>query len=222
MIIGVLGRSRVGKDTFAKILCEEERSGARPPFGARPFEVQRLAAPIKTAVAALYGFTEAQLEGPEKELVCPRWGIRPRDAMIQVTQDTMAFMGTEFFTRRFWSKYDGRVGRDGRGRSIIIPDVRYEHDLAWIRERGGLIVKITRDGGPMHAAESHIDKIGAAGGTGMIDTVFVNNGSLGEFKTAVLDWWRSAAFRAAGIESGIGNGSHAGWSASDAAARRIV
>ena len=172
MIVGVLGRSRVGKDTFAKILCEEERA----------FEVQRLAAPIKTAVAALYGFSEYQLEGPEKELIDPRWGIRPRDAMIQVTRDTMAFMGTEFFTRSFWHKNDAHVARH---RSIIIPDVRYEHDLAWIRERGGLIVKITREGGPIHEAECQIDKICA------VDKVFKNNGSLDEFKTSVLDWWRT-------------------------------
>ena len=172
-IIGVLGRSRVGKDTFAKIICDE---------GA-DFQVQRLAAPLKTAVAALYGFTEVQLEGPEKEMVDPTWGIRPRDAMIQVTCDTMAFMGTDFFTKRFWSKYDEQSEKGGRGQSIIIPDVRYEHDLDWIRARGGVIVKITRSIGPIHLAENHIDSITNA------DVIFENNGSIEDFKTAVRTWW---------------------------------
>ena len=171
MVIGVLGRSRVGKDTFAKILCNEN-----------DFQVKRLAGPLKSAVYALYGFTETQLEGPEKEIVDPRWGIRPRDAMIQMTKDMMTFMGTDFFTKRFWEMYDADVNARF---PIVIPDVRYAHDLLWIRSRGGIIVKICRHNpcGVMHSVENHIDEIND------VDMVFNNNGSLEDFEGSVRTWW---------------------------------
>jgi hypothetical protein len=164
-IIGLLGRSRGGKDTFARVFCQETRDS---------YVVRRLAAPVKEAAAALYGFTHAQLEGPSKELTDPCWDIRPRDAMIRITHDTMDFMGRDFFTRRFWSSYDGA--------RIIIPDVRYEHDLAWIRERGGIIVKITRPQYALaHEAEAHID--------GLIgDTEIINNGTLADFEEKIRAW----------------------------------
>jgi len=169
LIVGVLGRSRVGKDTFAKVVCENPH-----------YRVKRLAAPLKQAVTALYGFTPEQLEGAEKEDVDMRWNIRPRDAMIQLTQDTMAFMGRDFFTRRFWDVQD-----HDHDHGIIIPDVRYEHDLGWIRMRGGIIVKIVRnhESQPLHEAENHIDAIND------VDMTFENNGSLLEFEKSVRDWW---------------------------------
>jgi hypothetical protein len=164
-IIGLLGRSRCGKDTFARVLCQETRDC---------YVVRRLAAPVKEAAAALYGFTQEQLEGPSKELTHPCWNIRPRDAMIRITHDTMGFMGPDFFTRRFWTSYDGS--------RIIIPDVRYEHDLAWIRERGGIVIKITRPTYALaHEAEAHIDAL-------IGDTEIVNCGSLLEFEEKVRVW----------------------------------
>lgn len=169
-IIGLLGKSRVGKDTFANIICDSGN-----------FKVERLAASLKVAAIALYGFTHDQLEGNDKEVVDSRLGIRPRDAMIQLTKDTMAFMGTDFFTKRFWERLDTEV-LNGRKEGIIIPDVRYEHDLTWIRERGGIIVKIVRDG-PMHDAENHIECIGGE------DYLFNNTGSLSDFQLRVRTWW---------------------------------
>lgn len=77
-IIGVLGRSRVGKDTFANVVVAESDG---------LYEVHRLSSPLKGACISLFGFTHAQVEGPEKERVDAGHGIRPRDAMMAHATD---------------------------------------------------------------------------------------------------------------------------------------
>lgn len=56
-VIGLVGRSRVGKDTIADYII------SKYPYYKRV----RLSQPIKDAIRVLYGFTEQQLEGPEKK-----------------------------------------------------------------------------------------------------------------------------------------------------------
>ena len=168
-IIGVLGRSRVGKDTFANVVVAE--SGGL-------YEVHRLSSPLKGACISLFGFTHAQVEGPEKELVDAGHGIRPRDAMIWLTQQTMTFAGHDFFSRRLWGAWD----RGFIGPYIIVPDIRYEHDIEWVRERGGVVVKIERAGaGVRHGVEDIIDTLQG-------DYLIKNEGGLGAFEERVRDW----------------------------------
>jgi hypothetical protein len=41
----------------------------------------------------------------------------------------------------------------------VIPDVRYEQDVQEIHRRGGITILITRDNGPDHGFEQHIDTL---------------------------------------------------------------
>jgi len=168
-IIGVLGRSRVGKDTFAQVVVAETDG---------LYQVHRLASPLKGACISLFGFTHEQVEGPEKEQLDVGHGIRPRDAMIWLTQQTMAFAGQDFFSRRLWGAWD----RGLIGPYIIVPDIRYEHDIEWVRERGGVVVKIERTGaGVTHEVEDNIDTLQG-------DYLIKNEGHLGVFEERVRDW----------------------------------
>lgn len=169
MIIGLLGRSRVGKDTVARALSTA--------LGGGGATILRLAAPLKEAAQALYGFTEEQLETDAKETVDPRYGLTPRLAIQKLCGYMMNAHGIDFFTRRLWA------GVEGAG-VVIIPDVRYAHDVAEIRRRGGIVVKITRDvaaaGYAEHAWEAPIDDIGA-------DVVLENGGSVAELERAASE-----------------------------------
>jgi hypothetical protein len=141
-VIGLVGRSRVGKDTVADYILSKYRCYLKV----------RLAQPIKDAVCALYGFTFQQIEGPEKEEHDPKWDITPRQAMVHMTQTTMNLMGHDFFTRRLFDHYTTQ--------SIIIPDVRYEHDIHKIHSLGGIVIKIERPNNPIqHDFEKKIDVI---------------------------------------------------------------
>lgn len=136
MIIGLVGRSRVGKDTVALILGPE-------------YTVKRLAGPVKEACKAIYGWTDEALETDLKETLNEFWGVTPRATMVNLTQRIREFMGFDFFTRRFYTEWDGKT-------PIVIPDVRYEGDVEEIHRRGGITIKIIRSGGPLHEFENEI------------------------------------------------------------------
>ena len=136
MIIGLVGRARSGKDTAARALVPE-------------YTIKRLAQPVKDACKALYGWTDYALESDAKELRNEFWGVSPRQTMVNLTQRIKEFMGDDFFTRRFFAEWDGKT-------PIVIPDVRYAPDVAEIHRRGGVTIKITRAGVPLHEFENEI------------------------------------------------------------------
>ena len=136
MIIGLVGRSRVGKDTVAS-------------FFEGTHQVRRLAQPVKDACKVLYGWSVVEVESAAKEEVDQRWGITPRFAMVHLTQAMRQCMGGNFFTKSFFDSWDGSP--------IVIPDVRFEDDIQEIHKRGGVTIKITRQGAPDHLFECTID-----------------------------------------------------------------
>ena len=78
MIIGIIGKKRVGKDTVADYLVTE--------YG---FEKMALADPMKKAVKEIFLMTDEQLWGSKKDEVDERYGVSPR-RILQV-------FGTELF-----------------------------------------------------------------------------------------------------------------------------
>ena len=142
MIIAFLGRSRVGKDTAAQVLVKE--------YG---FVVARLSAPVKAAVQALFGFTHAQMHDAAKEDIDPRYGITPRAAMVQMTEHVHATLPKQFCADRI-------AGDLTASPNVVIPDLRYAHDVDFVRSIGGHVVKISRPLAPVvHEHEMHIDGI---------------------------------------------------------------
>lgn len=149
MIIGLLGRSRVGKDSVANIV--------RTAYPERQFEIMRLSSPIKAAAQALFAFSDEQIEGVQKEDIDARWGVAPREVFQKITAETMRSMGHDFFTRHLYEKYDNM----NPSKSIIIPDIRYTHDVTEIHKRGGIVIKVSRGyvSIPKYACEDHLDCI---------------------------------------------------------------
>src|SRR5574343_909238 len=71
----ICGARRAGKDTLAA------------KFVAQGCTHFKFAGALKSALKAMYMFTDAQLEDDTKELIDPRWGISPRDAMTSFGTD---------------------------------------------------------------------------------------------------------------------------------------
>lgn len=93
-IIGLVGRSRVGKDTVAEIIMVH-----RPEY-----KLRRLSAPLKKAMKDLYDFDISQLETNLKEKKDLRWNKTPRECIVSLTEYMMSYMGNEFFTKRLYAE----------------------------------------------------------------------------------------------------------------------
>lgn len=137
-VIGLAGRARSGKDTVATFFEGTHR-------------VVRFAQPVKDAVKALYGWNDDDVETGIKDQVDPKWGLSPRSAMMHMAQTTRMFACNDFFVKRLFDTWDGAP--------IVIADVRYKHEVDAIHARGGITIKITREGITRHDSEFTVDEL---------------------------------------------------------------
>lgn len=141
-IIGIVGRSRVGKDTVAEMIIQKYPQ----------YVIKRLSTPLKLAIKDLYGFTTEQVETDLKEVTVEQWEKTPRECIVSLTDYMMDYMGVDFFTKRFYNEYMGEY--------IIIPDVRYEHDIHEIHKRKGIVIKVENPNRYVtHVFENRIDNM---------------------------------------------------------------
>lgn len=188
-LIGILGRSRSGKDTTANIIMS---------IYPDQYTLQRFAQPIKNALKEIYDFTPEQLEDDEKELIDERYNITPRQAMQEMTAHYLKKHGGAFFSERVFTAFDisasvsasvsaSASASDNANVSapfgIIIPDVRYEHDINAIRTRGGIIIKVIRPSlttTQQHTVEDNIQTFEA-------DYTIVNDGNIPLLRNKIVN-----------------------------------
>jgi hypothetical protein len=166
-IIGITGKARSGKDTIGKWFAQH-RNGF----------VTHFAAPIKECICAAFSLPYDIWSDELKELPVPGLGKTPR-YLAQT-------LGTE------WGRnlVDGNVwlwAIEQRLRSskiwyldrctIVIPDARFENEAKWIRDNGGLLLHVTRDGaGANNGVANHASEAGIAPKAG--DLLIENNSSV--------------------------------------------
>ncbi len=172
-IIGFTGRKFNGKDTAAKQLIND---------GYTPMS---FAEPIKQVAKLLFGFSENQVNGNQKEEIDARWNTSPREVL--------QFIGTELFREQitrllpdigseFWVKsLENRIPKDT---DIVITDVRFPNEVDMIHRLGGKIIRVKRniqvnDSGT-HISEKHIDKL-------VVDYDIENNGTIEQLHEKVND-----------------------------------
>jgi hypothetical protein len=141
MIIGLVGRSRSGKDTAARHIRKI----------APWYELRRLAQPVKDCIKALYSWDERHTEGELKEVFDPVVGKSPRQAMIQIAERVKKESGPDFFIKSLLNSWGGGF--------IVIPDVRFQNECDLIRKHGGVLIKIERKESTKFSWEDNIDMI---------------------------------------------------------------
>lgn len=165
-LIGIAGKARSGKDTLANTL--EKRGYFR----------YRFADPMKKFAAKLLGCTASDIEAMDYGQPQAAFGGKTLREFLQL-------LGTEFGRELIWEdiwlyqiqlEYDYLLSCVDELHivGVVVPDVRFENEAAWIRAQGGLVIHITRDGaGPVnpHLSEDGIDYLPG-------DIAAVNNGSL--------------------------------------------
>lgn len=184
-LIGLIGKKRVGKDTFAAVLVEEFnfiRVAFADPLKSLALTIDPLIVAGSdwagerhlTQYVDRFGWESVKDNWPESRRFLQRLGdgVRQFDPAFWVNagMDTAA---------------DWRDGYGGDGEwspmPVVITDVRYPNEADAIRDAGGTLVRIVRPGvddGDTHASETALDGYRA-------DWAVLNEGSVTDLqKTA--------------------------------------
>jgi hypothetical protein len=197
-IIGFGHVNRVGKSTaagFAKELILSSNI-------ARDVIIQPLALPLKRMACYLYswaGVREAsyyEKYPDEKSKIIPQLNMTYRELLLRlgtvavrgcVFKDTFVkytidqvIYWNEIFRERPSSDFEGGRNSVVRTTIFIIPDIRFENEIKFIREAGGICVEITRPG----CEAKDIAETPLAGSMLWNHTI-VNSGSLDDLKQMV-------------------------------------
>lgn len=174
-LVGLIGKKRVGKDTFAATLVEEfgfVRVAFADPLKEMALTIDPVIAYGKREEDGTwtepYRLSEAVAE-EGWELTKDQWP-EPR-RFLQRLGDGVRQFDPEFWLRagltQAWTYRHGYPESQPAGvigmfrpRSVVITDVRYPNEADAIREAGGILVRIVRPGvadGDTHASETALD-----------------------------------------------------------------
>lgn len=164
-LIGITGRARSGKDTVANFIVAAQ-GGYRYSF----------ADPLRAMLVPLGVDLNDPYWQARKEEVIPALGVSPRRLMqtlgtewgrVMINPDMWLIMAQQ------------RLLAHGPG--MVIPDVRFENEAAWVRKHGGRIIHLTRPN--TKAVEAHASEAGIV----FVDTdvALFNTGTLEELQDSV-------------------------------------
>lgn len=164
-IVGIAGSSGAGKSTAAAAIVERGN-----------FEVLSFAHPLKEMAIALlmsgFGYTRASCDVflAEKKQVIPELNV----SMRHLLQTLGTEWGRSMIRQDMWleSMADRIIDR-GEHANIVIDDVRFEDEAAFIRWSGGLVIHLRR---PMSVSDGHASEAGVS--VGARDVVIDNTGSI--------------------------------------------
>lgn len=192
IIIAIAGKKYSGKNTFGKFL----QKALKEQYSIEA-DLVSFAGSIKEVVSLMTGIKnlENYKELPIKELVeykeystpdylVPLENLSKRDLMIKTAEALSGVYGKESFAKKLLS--------DNKDNNIIITDLRFKHEYNMLKEKGAIIIKITREAiysknNLYHISEVDLDDLE----DGDFDFVLENNYSLeelGYMGTSIADY----------------------------------
>lgn len=169
-LIGIAGRARSGKDTVANFIVAAI-GGYRYSF----------ADPIRAMLAPLGVDMSDPYWQARKEEPIPALGVSPRRMMQTLGTE----WGRQLVNPDLWLiMAHQRLLQNGPG--MVISDVRFDNEAAWIRKHGGRIIHVIRP--DTKAVEAHVSEDGIE----MQDTdaQLFNSGTLEELQLTVRELLR--------------------------------
>lgn len=156
--------------------------------------------PFILAAKAFFNLSEVQCwDTGAANVTDPFWGLSPAE-MIKLVK-LKAFQDfPDFIERRAITAhqnindlaYISKPTLDTNGKSIIIiKDIRFENEAAYIRKLGGEIWHIVRDNA--EAVNAHSSEFGIKAKPG--DITIKNNGTLADYKLALDNAWHSLSLK---------------------------
>lgn len=163
-IIGITGRAGSGKDTVARHLTT---------YFKAHFRSVAFADPIRSGLKAVFGWDDSYFDYPKKEEVIEMLGKSPR----QIMQTFGTEWGRDRVNTDLWLKLAGIRMENlvGAGFNVLVTDVRFQNEADWIRQQGGVIWHLDRDGSSTTSAHKSEAGVNFVIGDKRID----NNETLG-------------------------------------------
>ena len=172
--LGLAGKKRVGKDTFANIV-DDGSSVATFSF----------AEPIYAMLESAFGSLPRIGDGFEvdKDAVIPAAGKTVRELLQTLGTD----WGRELVNNNVWVNImedylsmrlaEGNLTPD----YVIFTDVRFDNEAALVKKLGGTVIEIRNDNAPK--GDKHASEAGVT--PSLIDYVLHNNGSMSKYRSAI-------------------------------------
>ena len=165
-LIGITGRARSGKDTVADFILQ--RNGGYKYSFAEPLKQMLL--PLGIDMSEPY-WQEV------KEVIIPEFNASPRRLMQTLGTE----WGRELIHPDLWLTLATRK-LASMGHGMVIPDVRFENEAAWVRRNGGVIIHLFRS--HVDPVEKHVSEAGITMDTR--DYMLDNNRTFEELRTEVI------------------------------------
>jgi hypothetical protein len=169
VLIGVHGKPRAGKDTIAARLVQKHNLLRYGP-----------SVPVKTTTAAMFNFPVENLyDDSKKDTVDPFWNISYREMAQKVGKESSRdIFGEDFWMRHVDLMWQKILTEEVYYEGMVLADIRYPNEVAWVKKHGGLVVFVTRENrnyvaNETHAAERGLDEA-------LADVIIPNNGTIEE------------------------------------------
>ena len=172
-VVGLTGKARSGKDTVADMAND---------LG---YSKYALASPIKEGIGAMFGyfFTADEIYGDKKENISEELGVSVR----YIAQILGTEFAREYISPDVWlmvaDKFVGkcRHSYEKSRNGVVISDVRFPNEAEWVKEHGGVMIRVSRPDLPAvnaHVSEQHEVPV---------DFEIVNDGSMEDLRVKVRD-----------------------------------
>lgn len=180
MLIGLVAKARAGKDTVAGLLTKN--------FDG--FEQFAFADTMKDVVAVKFGIPRCNCDALnddgsafDREALHPFWGISVREMLqMEGTEATREVYDPDFWVKRMRLKI-----RDYRKKNIVISDVRFPNEVAFIQKCGGHIIGITRPTTAI-ANNDHPSERMASRDLGVVaDYIVGNDGTIAQLHGQIIE-----------------------------------
>ena len=181
--IGITGKARSGKDTLASKMGEIFK--AEPYKGKTNWVIERLAKPLYDIAAMWIG---SPVDDTFKTDIEPVTGVTGRVFLQKLgTEGFRKLFGDDVWCKHLENRVIQKIKKHQAEESnviVIVPDVRFNNEAKFIKDRGGLIIRVLRPGSPLKLKGNEAFHASEAGvSDNLVDVKWLNE----EGKLDILD-----------------------------------
>lgn len=202
MLIGICGKKQVGKNTAGNILSlidcfEQIREFGLPPktineyiknnlnddyvLSLSRFDLTSFAEKLKGMASILCDTEYDKYENEEfKESIDELTNMSNRQVLQRIGETMRNIFGEDIWIKSLFNKFDSKFEKGGH---IIITDVRYKNEADYIKNKGGILIRINRN---TRYNDNHISEIDLDDYE-KFDYIVDNNGTINQLIDKIVD-----------------------------------